>query len=52
MIQFTDDGSDWYDLEDDFPEQVGAVIIAALETQGYTHLEDLRPKWVDNKDML
>ena len=52
VIQFSDDGHDWYDLEDDFSPEVGAVIIAALEAQNYTHFDDLRPKWVDNKDMV
>ena len=27
---------------------VGAAIITALKAQQYTHLEDLRPEWVDN----
>lgn len=52
VIQFSDDGYEWYDLEDDFSPEVGAVIIAALEAQNYTHFDDLRPKWVDNKDMV
>ena len=48
VIQFSDGSDEWFDLEDDFNPEVGAVIIAALEAQKYTHREDLRPKWVDN----
>lgn len=52
IIQFSDDGEEWFDLGEDFSEEVGAIIIAALEVQNYTHFDDLRPKWIDNKDML
>ena len=50
VIQFSDDGSEWYDLEDDFPEHIGKVLIAALESLNLEHFEDLRPKWTDNND--
>lgn len=51
IIQFSDDGHDWYDLGEDFSPETGAVIIAALEAQGYTHFDDLRPRWVNNDNI-
>ena len=45
IIQFSDDGHDWYDLEDEFSENVGQLIIKALESANFTHFDDLRPKW-------
>jgi len=47
-IQFSDNGYDWYDLEDEFPENVGQLIIEALESANFIHFDDLRPKWTNN----
>jgi hypothetical protein len=49
VIQFSDDGYEWFDLEDEFSEQTGLLIIKSLESAKYTHFDDLRLKveWLE-----
>lgn len=47
-IQFSTGGDEWFDLEDEFTEDVAKALVSTLESLKLENFEDLRPEWTKN----